>query len=99
MGRPYVEAENRLSIAEVLACCGSEGIRECESEPCFMGVDQGGGEYVHLGIYRGWYELDRLMKLFCVSRCRVDGLPNQEAARSFARKHKPPVFLSDFSET
>jgi hypothetical protein len=39
------------------------------------------------------------MQRFCVSRCRVDGLPNQEAARSFARKHKPPVFLSDFSET
>jgi hypothetical protein len=38
MRRPYVEAENRLSIAEVLACCGSEGIRGWESEPCFMGA-------------------------------------------------------------
>lgn len=117
LGRPYVEAQNRLSIAEVLACCGSEGIKDWESDPCFMGVDQGGGQkdllhvvigkkrpagspqYVHLGIYKGWYELDRLMKLFCVSRCVVDGLPNQDDARKFAAKHKPRVFLSYFSDT
>ena len=117
LGRPYVEAENRLSIAEVLACCGNEGIKDWESDPCFMGVDQGGGQkdllhvvigkkrpagspqYVHLGIYRGWYELDRLMKLFCVSRCVIDGLPNQDDARKFAARHKPRVFLSYFSDT
>jgi hypothetical protein len=51
-----------------------------------------GGEHVQIGIYRGWYELDRLMKLFCVSRCVVDGLPNQGNARKFAARHKPRVF-------
>jgi len=116
LGRPYVEAENRLSVAEVLACCGNDGIKDWETEPCFMGVDQGGSQkdllhvvigkkhptgaqYVHLGIYRGWFELDRLMKLFCISRCVIDGLPNQDDARKFAAKHKPRVFLSYFSDT
>ncbi len=116
LGRPYVEAENRLSMADVFACCGNDGTKDWESEPCFMGVDQGGSQkdllhvvigkkhpigaqYVHLGIYKGWQELDRLMKMFSVSRCVVDGLPNQDDARKFAGRHKPRVFLSYFSDS
>ena len=56
-------------------------------------------KYVHLGIYKGWEELDRLMKSFRVSRCVVDGLPNTDSARKFAKRHKPRVFLSFLSET
>jgi hypothetical protein len=116
LGRPYIEAENRPSIAEVLACCGNGGIQDWDLGPCFMGVDQGGKDkdllhvvigkahpvgvqYVHLWVYKGWEELGRLMKMFRVSRCVIDGLPNQDSARAFARKHKPRVFLSYFSET
>jgi len=116
LGRGYIEAENRLSISEVLACCGWDGIQSESKIPCTMGVDQGGGErdllhvvigqkhpvkagkIVHLGVYKGWTELDRLMDLFRVSRCVIDGLPNQEAARSFAKRFPGRVFLSYFNK-
>lgn len=42
LGRAYIEAENRLSVEEVYACCGSMGISSGETAPCSMGVDQGG---------------------------------------------------------
>ncbi len=116
-GRAYIEAENRLSIAEVYACCGTDGISSCDPGPCFMGVDQGGidqdlfhidigkklsnlhGKIVHLTTEKGWSELDRLMKVFNIRRCVIDGLPNQDDARKFAHRWPGKVFLSYFSET
>ena len=102
IGVAYVEAENRLSVEEVLALCGNEGIAASDTGPCSMGVDQGkdlhvvigkrqwdkAGQGVHLGIYRDWEELDRLMKGFNVSRCVVDALPETRNARAFAERHK-----------
>ncbi len=71
------------------ALCGDHGIASESSKSCFMGVDQGkdlhvviaeklpekGVKIVHLGIYRDWPELDRLMENFGISLCVVDGLP------------------------
>lgn len=112
IGLPYVEAENRLSIQEVLSLCGSDGIVDQESGPCFMGVDQGrdlhvvigkkhpqkAGKIVHLGIYKDWQELDRLMKNFNVLRCVVDALPETRNARAFAERHRGKVFLNFYRE-
>jgi Phage terminase large subunit gpA, ATPase domain len=111
LGLAYVEAENRLSVQEVLALCGDEGIVSEDPGPCTMGVDQGKdlhvvigkrhpvkeGQIVHLGIYKDWQELDRLMKNFNVSRCVVDGLPEQRNARSFADRFKGRVFLNFYN--
>lgn len=111
LGRPWVEAENRLSVSEILACCGVHDIADSSRESCYMGVDQGGGDrdllhitigerhpvraakYPYIGIQKGWRELDRLMNNFNVSRCVVDGLPNTDDARKFARRFKGRVFL------
>lgn len=111
IGVAYVEAENRLSVEEVLALCGGAGIVSSDSGPCSMGVDQGKdlhvvigkrqagqGRIVHLGIYRDWEELDRLMKAFNVSRCVVDALPETRNARAFAEKHKGRVYLNFYRE-
>ena len=116
LGRPYIEAENRLTISEVLACCGWDPLIPSDKGPCSMGIDQGGtdqdlfhivigkkhpvkaGKIIHLGVYKGWEELDRLMGLFRVSRCVIDGLPNQEAARKFAYRFPGKVYLSYFNE-
>lgn len=112
IGVAYVEAENRLSVAEVIALCGNEGIVSSSSCPCYMGVDQGktlhvvigerymgkAGKVVHLGIYRDWEELDRLMKNFNVSRCVVDALPETRHARAFAERHRGKVFLNYYQE-
>lgn len=112
LGRAYIEAQNRLSIQEVLALCGSEGIASSDPGPCAMGVDQGKdlhvvigkrgtqkpGQLVHLGIYRDWIELDRLMKAFNVVRCVVDALPETRNAREFAGRFPGRVYLNYYQE-
>jgi len=111
IGSPWVESANRLDISEVLELCGSKGNQTSDPGPCFMGVDQGKdlhvviqkigekkkGEIIHLGIYKDWSELDRLMKVFNVARCIVDGLPETRNARDFAERHKIKVFLNYYN--
>jgi hypothetical protein len=112
LGQPYVEAENRLSIEEVLSLCGRDGINSVDPGPCSMGVDQGkdlhvvigkrdywkGARIIYLGVSKDWEELDRLMKVFHVSRCVVDALPETRNARAFAERHKGKVFLNYYFE-
>jgi len=112
IGIAYVEATNRLTVEEILSLCGSEGMAEHDDGPCFMGVDQGkdlhvvigkrtpglAGRTVHLGIYKDWEELDRLMRNFYVSRCVVDALPETRNARAFAERHKGNVYLNYYNE-
>ena len=112
LGMPYVEAENRLSIEQVLALCGNEGIASSDSGPCYMGVDQGKDLHVVIGkrgyesskinyisIHKEWEELDVLMKIFNVSRCVVDAQPAMENARKFAGRFPGKVFLNFYKET
>ena len=112
IGVAYVEAQNRLSVREVLALCGSDGIADEDQGPCTMGVDQGSdlhvvigkktrqnpGRILHLDIYKDWEELDRLMRVFHVSRCVVDALPETRNARAFALRHRGKVFLNYYNE-
>ncbi|MHC1744970.1 MAG: hypothetical protein AB9873_18355 [Syntrophobacteraceae bacterium] len=77
-----------------------------------MGVDQGkdlhavigrrnwggGDRILHIGVYRDWEELDRLMKVFNISRCVVDALPETRNARAFAERHRGKVFLCFYNE-
>jgi len=112
IGNAYVEAENRLSIEEILFLCGSDGIASSDADPCYMGVDQGkdlhvvigkkhpskAGKIIHIGIYKDWEELDRLMKNFRVARCVVDALPETRNARAFAERHKGKIFLNYYQE-
>ncbi len=113
IGNAYVEAENRLGIQEVLSLCGSDGIASEDRGPCFLGADQGkelhvvigrrhigkAGQIVHVGIYKDFEELDRLMKVFNVSRAVIDALPETRAARAFALRHPGKVFLSYYSDS
>jgi hypothetical protein len=112
IGIAYVEATNRLAIQEVIALCGDDGIENQDLGPCSMGVDQGkdlhvviakrhgqkAGKIVHLGIYKEWEELDRLIRNFHVSHCVVDALPETRNARAFAERHKGKVFLNYYNE-
>jgi len=112
IGVPFVEAENRLSKEEILALCSNYGIVSSDPGPCYLGVDQGKdlhvvigkrhpgktGQIIHLGVYRDWPELDRLMKNFNISRAVVDALPETRNARAFAERHKGRVFLCFYQE-
>jgi hypothetical protein len=48
IGIAYVEAQNRLSVKEVLDCCGSHGLSSSSDDLCYMGVDQ--GNHLHITI-------------------------------------------------
>ncbi len=109
IGSAWVESVNRLEINQVLELCGSRGNQTSDAGPCFLGCDQGKNlhvviskigkkdEIVHLGIYKDWCDLDRLMKNFNVARCVVDALPETRNAREFAERHKIRVFLNYYN--
>lgn len=112
IGNAYVEAENRLSVEEVLALCGNKGIVSNDEGSCSMGVDQGkdlhvvigkrhpqkAGEIVHVEVYKDWLDLSRLMDNFNVSKCVVDALPETRNARTFAEQHRGKVFLNYYNQ-
>jgi hypothetical protein len=112
IGNAYVEAENRLTIQEVLGLCGNEGIASSDPGPCYMGVDQGkdlhavigkshpqkAGRLVHIAVYKDWHELDRLIINFKIARCVVDALPETRNARAFAKRFPGRVFLNYYNE-
>jgi len=112
IGNAYVEAENRLSIQEVLALCDNYGVASSDPGPCSMGVDQGkdlhvvigkkhpqqAGKLIHLGVYKDWEELGRLMRNFSISCCVVDALPETRNARAFAERFKGKVYINYYNK-
>ena len=112
LGMAYVEATDRLTIQEVLALCTDEENASSDPGPCSMGVDQGkvlhvvigkrewnrAGKIVHIGEYEKWEDLDRLMKVFNVSRCVVDAMPETRNARAFAERHRGKVYLCYYTD-
>ena len=111
IGIAYVEAENRLTVQDVLSLCGNEGILSQNAGPCSMGVDQGkdlhvvigkkhpqkAGKIIHIGVYKDWEDLDGLMKNFKVSRCVVDALPETRNARAFAQRFPRKVYINYYN--
>ena len=111
IGIAYVEAENRLSVQEVLSCCADYSIESQDPGPCYLGVDQGkdiyvvigkkhpqkAGQIVHIGVYKNWEELDRLMRNFNITICLVDALPETRNARAFAERFKGKVYLNYYN--
>lgn len=66
IGIAYVDAKDRLTVQQVLACCGDHGISDGSETGTYMGVDQNnnfhvvigrktlrGGEIIHVGEYKG----------------------------------------------
>ena len=107
IGVAYAEADYRVTVGEVLALCGSHGLAASDAGPCCMGVDQGKGLHVvigrrdgtivHLGEYRDFEELDRLVAVFHVARTVIDGMPETRKAREFASRNPGKVFLNWYS--
>ena len=112
IGIPWVEATHRISLEAVYALCDLYGMAEKDGGPSSMGVDQGNdlhvvigkaeperaGKIVHLGVYKDWEKLESLMKDFNVYRCVIDGMPETEKARAFAKKFPGKVYLNFYNE-
>lgn len=107
LGMAYIEATNRLTLADIYSLCGSEELATSHRGPCSMGVDQGAklhvvigiksghekSEVVHVGEYRDFEDLDVLMRRFNVGKCVIDGQPEGRPARAFADRNPGKVFL------
>lgn len=107
LGLAYAEADCRITKEEVLALCGTHGLAVSDAGPCCMGIDQGKGLHVvigrrdgmivYVGELRDFEELDRLMDVFHVVRCVIDGMPETRKAREFAMRFPGRVYLNWYS--
>jgi len=111
VGIPWVEAENRLTVPQILALCGDAGMEESSNSATTMGVDTGKELHVvigqkapgakrrrilWIGVCQAYVELDDLMRRFQVNRCVIDALPEIHATREFARRHPGRVYCNYF---
>jgi hypothetical protein len=113
LGLPWISVEDRLTIEQVLACCGTEGMSGDDQGPSFAGVDVGPhvlhvviakrewnrlGRVVFVGEVPDFKELETVFKRFGVSRAVIDAMPETRLARDFAEAHGRRVFLCYYSE-
>jgi len=113
LGLPYIASEDRLTIAEVLACCGNEINAYNHQGPCAMGVDVGKVKHVVIGVKAGrnryevvkavqlsdWNDIHDMAKKFNVKSAVIDIRPYEDSAREFQKAAKYKVWLCEYSET
>lgn len=106
----YIASENRLSINDVLACCGPDILSSRDQGPCGMGVDVGKTLHVVIGkkpygtgrkkiVWMGevkeFEDLVELAKRYGVRQAAVDYEPETRKAREFQTGAGFPVYLCD----
>lgn len=112
LGLPYIAEEDRLTEAQVYACCGSYISHHNHDGPCAMGVDVGKIKHVVVGIRKGneqyevikttqlskWEDIHLLARRFNVRSAVIDIRPYEDSAREFQTEAKYPVFLCEYKE-
>ncbi len=113
LGRAYIPAENRLTSAEVYACCGKDPMLMKHDGPCGMGVDVGRELHVTIGyrtsrrnvkiIYIGrvssFTDLHDLGKRYGVRSSVIDLKPETRKVRDFQTSEPYSIFGCDYVET
>lgn len=112
MGMAYVAAENKLTLADVYACCGKEPVKLSHQGPCAMGVDVG----KLLNVVVGCRPAEKKTRVLCIARVSsfndvhdiaqkfnvkvavVDVEPELRAARAFADAEPYGVWLCDYND-
>jgi len=112
LGLPYIASEDRLTEAEVLACCGNEINAYNHQGPCAMGVDVGKVKHIVIGVKMGkrfeivkttqlseWNDIHDIAKRFNVKSAVIDIRPYEDSARQFQKAEKYKIWLCEYSET
>lgn len=113
LGLPYIAAEDRLTQAEVFACCGNDIPFHSHSGPCAMGVDVGKIKHVVIGIKTGrkryqllktvqlssWTDIHDIAKRFHIKSAVIDIRPYEDSARQFQQSEPYRIFLCEYSES
>ncbi len=112
LGLPYIAAEDRLTIPQILDCCSQEIMDSHDPGPCAMGVDVGKIKHVVIGIKIGkgqyrivktarvseWNDIHDLAKRFNVKSDVVDIRPYEDSARKYQSESKHKTFLCEYKE-
>jgi len=112
LGLPYIAAEDRLRISDVLACCGSNIQLHSHSGPCAMGLDVGKLKHLVIGARTGkdryeiyktvilsnWNDVHDMCRKFHVRSGVVDIRPYEDSAREFQRTEPYRIFLCEYKE-
>lgn len=113
LGLPFVSAEDKLTVQQVLSCCGTNPQLNSHHGPCAMGMDVRRHKNVVIGIRSGrerftvlrvarletWDEALQMAQRFNVRSCVVDIRPYEDSAREFQRKAKFKTWLCEYSES
>lgn len=113
LGLPYVAAEDRLTVAEVLGCCGDYPQLNSHPGPCAMGIDCQKPKRIIIGIRSGpnrfkilrvaglseWNDITDMAYRFNVKSAVVDIRPYEDSARTWQKAMRFKVFLCEYSES
>lgn len=112
LGLPYIAAEDRLTQADVLACCGNNIQLHSHSGPCAMGLDVGKLMHLAIGAKTGrdryeiyktailssWNDVHDMCRRFGVRSGVVDIRPYEDSAREFQKSEPYRIFLCEYKE-
>ncbi len=112
LGKPYISAQDRLTVQQVLSLCSLTLQEDSHEGPCAMGIDVrehknivigcrvGKSRYRILRVARinAWDDILRMAYRFNVRFCVVDHGPYTDAAREFQKKAKFKVYLCQYRE-
>jgi hypothetical protein len=113
LGLPYISAEDKLTVQQVLSRCGDGLQLNSHPGPCAMGVDQRRHKNVVIGIRPGrdrykilrlarvtdWDDVMAMANRFNVRSCVVDIRPYEDSARQFQKSAKFKTWLCEYSES
>jgi len=113
LGLAYSSSDEKLRKNTVLACCGSDGMRESHPGQCAMGVDNDDRKHVVIGTRTGndRYEIVKVATVDTFGDVHDLGLkygvkfavgdlrPNAESARQFQRGERYKVFLCEYTDS
>ena len=112
LGMAYISAENRLTVNDVLRCCGQDVMATHPAGPCAMGVDVGKELHVVVGMKKSdrarkviylarvgsFNDVHDIAKRFKVKSAVIDMEPETRKAREFQQSEPYKIFLCDYQE-
>lgn len=113
LGKPFINAEDKLTVQQVLACCGASPQLNSHPGPTAMGVDVRRHKNVVIGIRVGsdryrivrvarvqtWDEVMQMARRFHVKSAVIDIRPYEDSAREFQRSANFRCYLCEYSES
>jgi hypothetical protein len=113
LGLPYIEAENRLTIADIFANCGQDPMANSHRPPTCIGMDIGklihcvvavrpnpqSVKIIYAGRVSSFADVSDICERFGVKCAVVDALPETRAVREWQSSLRIPAFLCEYSGT